>query len=467
MDVALFFKFDKTGFLFFVSVLFFSTQLFAQTKEDEHHFMGTNFNKLDSSQKWSFHFQLTTIKMMHGNFKSPYAGTNSLQDTSESATSLTTTFYLGRKLWKGAAVYFNPEVAGGKGMSYALGLAGAANGETFRIGSPKPKLYIARLFFQQHIALNSEKEFQEANQNQLGEKIPSSRITLSAGKFSVADFFDDNGYSHDPRNEFMNWSLMSNGAWDYAANTRGYTWGAVVEFVKPGYAIRLSSVMVPQYANGPVLDPAYDKAHAETIELEKKIKIKHHRGSFKFLAFQNTSRGPSYNTAVCNMAKGDSSLNEVIQGKALGTKFTGLKYGFGVNFSQELSNSLGIFSRLGWNDGQTATWAFTEIDQTACLGISIKGTKIKRPDDVFGCALVANGISSQHISYLNAGGYGFIVGDGKLPHYGFEQILETFYKISIANLVWIALDYQYVVNPGYNKERGPVHILGLRGHLEF
>ncbi|MGZ3862143.1 MAG: carbohydrate porin [Bacteroidia bacterium] len=441
--------------------------VFSQTKKDEDHFMGLNLNKFDSAQKWSLHFQLTTIRMQHGDFRSVYSGENSLQDTAEAATSLTTTLYLGRKLWKGAAIYFNPEVAGGKGLSYALGLAGAANGETFRIGSPKPKLYVARAFFQQHFALGNKNEYQEANQNQLGENIPSSRITISLGKFSVADFFDENGYSHDPRSEFMNWSLMSNGAWDYAANTRGYTWGGVVEMVNPRYAVRLSSVMVPLYANGPVLDKELDKAHAETIELEKKLKFKNHNGSLKILGFHNVSRAPLYNTAIAGMANGDSSLNRVIQGKKLGTEFTGLKYGFGINFSQELTDNFGIFSRIGWNDGQTSTWAFTEIDQTACLGVSFKGGKIKRPDDVFGCAFVANGLSQPHINYLNAGGYGFIVGDGKLPHYGYEQIVEAFYKLSIANLIWLTLDYQYVVNPAYNKDRGPVNILGVRGHIEF
>jgi high affinity Mn2+ porin len=450
-----------------VLFLFSVAKIDAQGKDGEHHFIGMNKNKFDSAQKWSLHFQLTTIKMQHNAFKSEYTGTNSLQDTAESATSLTTTLFLGRKLWKGAAIFFNPEVAGGKGLSYALGLAGAANGETFRIGSPKPKLYVARAFFQQQFVLGTEKEYQEADKNQLGQKISSSRIVVSSGKFSIADFLDDNSYSHDPRSEFMNWAFMSNGAWDYPANTRGYTWGAVVELIKPSYAVRVSTVMVPLNANGPVMDPEITKAHSETIEFEKKLTVKKHPGSLKLLGFHTISRAPSYSATINNMANGDSSLNQILMGKKTGSNFDGIKYGFGINYCQELTNNLGVFSRIGWNDGHTATWAFTEIDQSASAGLSLKMGKINRENDVFGCAVVANAISQPHINFLNAGGYGFIIGDGKLPHYGYEQILETFYKLSIANLVWITLDYQFVVNPAYNKDRGPVHILGLRGHIEF
>ena len=190
-------------------------------------------------------------------------------------------------------------------------------------------------------------------------------------------------------------------------------------------------------------------------------------GSLKFLAFHNNSRAPSYGEAVNSMKQGDSSLSSVIAGKKTGTTFNGLKYGFGINICQELTNNWGVFARLGWNNGQTATWAFTEIDQTASAGINIKATKLKRPEDILGFAFVANGISKSHITYLSAGGYGFIIGDGKLSHYGYEQIVEAFYKTQLAKTLWVTLDYQYVVNPAYNKDRGPVHIVSLRGHVEF
>jgi hypothetical protein len=393
---------------------------------------------------------------------------NSLQDTSEYALSTTATFFLGRKLWKGAAFFFNPEVAGGKGMSYALGLAGASNGETFRIGSPAPAIYVARAFIQQHIALpDSKDEQQDPDQNQLADKVPSSRITISAGKFSIADFFDDNAYSHDPRSEFMNWALMSNGAWDYPANTRGYTWGLAVELIKPTWALRASSVMVPVRANGNVMDVNVDKANSQTIEFEKKIKLKGHPGSIRVLAFYNNSSAPSYREAINAIHNGDTSLVPVFMGKKPGAHYGGVKYGFGLSAWQELSSTIGVFARASWNDGATATWAFTEIDHSASAGISITPTFIKRPGDEFGLAGVINDISQDHYEYLALGGYGFMLGDGKLPNFGYETIVETYYKLKLTSSFWLTADYQFVMNPGYNADRGPVHIFSGRMHVEF
>jgi hypothetical protein len=439
----------------------------AQGSDEQTHFLGAHSNAFDSTEKWSYHFQLTSIGQGHQRFYSKYSGPNSLRDSDETALSLTSTLFLGRKLWKGAAVFFNPELAGGKGISYALGLAGAANGETFRVGTPEPKLYVARAFFQQHITLGKGNEYQDGESNQLSGYVPASRITISAGKFSIADFFDDNAYSHDPRSEFLNWSLMSNGAWDYPANTRGYTWGAVVELINPKWSVRASSVMVPVKANGNVFDQNIGKAHAETVELERKLKINNHPGAFRILAFENFSSAPSYSTAIKAMKEGDTSLVSIISGKAPGFDYGRIKYGFGFSYWQELTNTLGIFARGSWNNGTSCTWAFTEIDQSVSGGISVKASAIKRKDDVFGLAAVVNGISNDHIAYLNAGGYGFMLGDGKLTHYNEEMIMETFYKIKIASTLWATLNYQLVLNPGYNADRGPVNIFGVRVHVEL
>ena len=455
--------------LLFYSLISISfTKIFAQEKDNETHFDGFHLNKIDSAEKWSYHFQLTGIAQGHTNFNSAYSGKNSIVDTGEIAVSLTSTLFLGRKLWKGAAIYVNPEIAGGKGMSYALGLAGAANGETFRIGSPEPKVYIARAFFQQHIKLkNSDKEFQEGDLNQLGEFVPSSRITITAGKFSIADFYDDNAYSHDPRSQFLNWSLMSNGAWDYPADTRGYTWGLVAELIKPKWAIRLSSVMMPARANGPDLDANYTKAHAETIEIERKLNVNNHPGCIKLLGFQNYSSAPTYNDAINTMKSGDSTLYFTIGGQRSGIRYGGVKYGFGLSIWQEFTKNFGVFARVSWNDGKSSTWAFTEIDHSVSLGLSLKMGKIKRADDIFGLAAVINGISSDHYDYLNNGGYGFIIGDGKLTRYTNEIIIESYYKIKLFHSLWLTADYQCVLNPAYNVDRGPVNIFSLRAHVEF
>jgi hypothetical protein len=460
-------KAEHITFFILPVFLFLSAFAAAQEKEPEQ-FTGKNKTGFDSIEKWSYHFQLTSIGQGHGRFHSAYSGQNSLRDTDEVALSLTSTLFLGRKLWKGAAVFFNPELAGGKGISYALGLAGAANGETFRVGNPEPKIYVARAFFQQHIALkNSEKEYEESDLNQLGNYIPASRVTINAGKFSIADFYDDNAYSHDPRSDFFNWSLMSNGAWDYPANTRGYTWGLMTEIIKPSWSLRLSSVLMPVKANGNVFDLNVEQSHAETIEFEKKLKIKNHPGGIRILGFENFSSSPFYSNAIAQMQAGDSSLVQVLSGKIPGQDYGRMKYGFALSAWQELTKNLGVFARAGWNDGKTGTWAFTEIDETVSAGISLKGREFNRSEDVIGIACVMNGISKLHAQYLNAGGYGFMLGDGKLTHYNNEIITEAFYKIKLASSLWITPDYQLVLNPGYNANRGPVSIYALRAHVQL
>lgn len=431
--------------------------------------------KLSAQQKdstanngWSNHFQLTVIGQSHAGFKSAYSGTYSLADTVELwATSLTATYFLGRQLWKGATVYFNPELTGGRGLSYAVGAAGALNGETYRIGDPNPTVAIARAYLQQHIPLGNAKYEDVADDlNQMAGKIPTSRITLTAGKFSMSDFFDKNTYSHDPRSQFLNWSLMSNGAWDYPANTKGYTFGVVAELIKPTWAIRVSSVAEPSIANHPDLEYVFGKAHSETIEFEKKISINKKPGTVRLLGSYTASRAPSYQDGLDALKTGNRNILDIIAGNAENKSYGGSKTGICVNMEQAITDNLGAFARVGWNDGKYATWAFTEIDQTMHAGLSLKGTQWKRANDVFGLAYVVNGISSQHQAFLKAGGYGFIIGDGNL-NYGHESILETYYNAKVSPYLWFTFDYQFVNNPAYNKDRGPVHVFALRGHIQI
>jgi len=425
-------------------------------------------NALLNDSSWNFHFQLTVISQAHPGFHAKYSGANSLADTPEfGASSITTTVYLGKKLWKGAALYVNPELSGGRGLSYALGVAGALNGETYRIGDPSPVVSIARAYLQQNIALkNSDYENVGDDANQIGDKIPSSRITISAGKFSMSDFYDKNSYSHDPRIQFLNWSLMSNGSWDYPANTKGYTYGLVAEIIKPAWAIRLSSVAVPKIANHPEMEYVFAKAHSETVEFEKQIIINKNPGVLRLLFSHTASRAPSYDEGLSALKTDDTTLLKVISGNAENNKYGGKKWGICLNAEQQLSNQIGAFARIGWNDGQYVTWAFTEIDETAHAGLSIKGNSWKRNEDVVGVAVVVNGISSLHQQFLKNGGYGFIIGDGNL-NYGHEAILETYYSTKLYDKFWLTFDYQFVNNPGYNKDRGPVHVFSLRGHVEF
>jgi high affinity Mn2+ porin len=413
---------------------------------------------------WSYHFQFTGIEQGHPSFHSPYSGQNSLQGSSEQDFSVTTTLFLGRNLWRGAALYFNPEMAGGNGISSTRGIAGFPNGETFRIGNPTPTIYIARLFLRQHIFLDKD-HFEEVSDdhNQVKEKVSTTRITLSAGKFSIGDFFDDNGVSHDPRTDFMNWAFMNNGAYDYAANTRGYTYGFAAEYVKPGWTLRFATALEPTYSNGPELDAHYIKTNSANLEWEKRYSLRSHKGALRMLAYYNVNKAPDYNEAVAEKLSGADTTLDAVYGKKYGSK----KYGLGLNMEQELSGRVNAFLRLGWNDGKTATWAFAEIDNTVSGGIRITGQGWHRAADNIGIALLSNGLSAPHRNFLNNGGYGFMLGDGKLPDYGRENIAELFYESKIFTNLWATLDYQFVDNPAYNRDRGSVHVFALRMHLEF
>ncbi|HEY5367465.1 MAG TPA: carbohydrate porin [Hanamia sp.] len=420
------------------------------------------------ANKWTNHFQLTVISQNHFGFKSLYSGNNSLSSEAQyGATSITSTLFLGRRLWKGAAFYFNPEISGGEGLSSSLGVAGALNGETYRVGNAAPQVSFARAYLQQQIPLGHTGYENVADDvNQVKGMVPVDRLTISAGKFAISDFYDNNEFSHDPRTQFLNWSLMSNGAWDYPANTKGYTYGIVTELVLRKWAVRLSSVAVPAIANAPKMEYVLPGAHSETVEVERKIFLDKRPGKIRFIISNTHSRAPSYEAGLQAIADNDTSLLHVISGDAEGKTYGGKKLGLGFSGEQELSNNLGVFMRAGWNDGKDVSWAFTEIDQTLSAGLSLKGAKWKRPNDVIDVAGVVNGISSGHREFLKSGGYGFILGDGNL-NYGHEAIMEVYYNARLFSSFWFTADYQFVNNPGYNKDRGPVNVFALRGHVEF
>lgn len=417
----------------------------------------------DGPSNWSLHFQQTVIQQWHNDLSPRYEGDHSLAARESAKLSLTTTLFIGRRLWKGAALYFNPEIAGGSGLSGATGIGGAPNGETFRIGDPSPQVYLARLYLRQLWALGPAQEQDEDDFNQLRGRRPARYLALNVGKFSIADYFDQNSYSHDPRTQFFNWSLMSAGGWDYPANVRGYTVGAVLEYVQPGLALRAGFSAMPTDANGPTLDLQYDKAQALTAEISKVYSLRGHPGTVRLLGFRNQAAMGSYTLAVRDAA--GSLVPDVTAARA--DRRT--KYGFVVNAEQELSKEVGVFGRLSYNDGNNETWAFTEIDRSLSLGLTSTGARWRRPTDRLGAALVANGLSPEHRAYLAAGGSGFILGDGRLD-YGLEYIGEVYYSIDFPRYhAALSPDYQLVFNPGYNTSRlpGPVHIVGLRVHVEF
>lgn len=412
----------------------------------------TNFNT-------NFHFQLTSVSQYHFAMKAPYTGNNSLSKGDESASTLTATLFWGTKLWKGAGLYINPEVAGGSGISSAKGIAAFTNGEAFRVGDPEPKIYLARGFIKQIFNLDDTHEYIGTGPNEVYKSRAKKYLMIVVGKFSIADYFDNNSYSHDPRSQFLNWGLMSNGAWDYPANVRGYTWGTVLEYGNEKYKLRGAITLVPKDANGNDLDLNIGKANSSVIEFEKPIQFAKRSGKIRLLGFYTMARMGNYALAIQN----NPTFPDITSTRV----YSRSKYGFGINLEQEIGDGLGLFARASWNDGQNETWAFTEIDRSASVGLGFEGERWKRKKDYAGLATVVSTLSSEHSRYLASGGYGFIVGDGFLNE-GPECVTELFYRANIfSDSFYATANYQFVVNPGYNQDRGPAHVVGLRVHIEF
>ncbi|NHA06527.1 carbohydrate porin [Mucilaginibacter sp. HC2] len=410
-------------------------------------------------QRFNLHFQQTIITQYKPSFGAPYTGTNSLLTKSETQSSITTTLFGAARLWKGAQAVFNPELSGGAGLSKTLGVAGFPNGETFRVGATEPKIYIARLYFTQNFEWGKEKDTLTDDNNQLAGLKSKRYFTFTIGKFGMADFYDGNEFSHDPRTQFMNWALMDNGAWDYPANTRGYVLGSHFELGQPNWTLRFAFTMSTTTANGAIWDAKIGHANTQTMEYERRYTINGNKGTVRVLGFRNNGKMGIYSEALAK-----NPVNPVVDTNLTYGKH---KYGFGISADQYLSKDFGVFAKVSYNDGKTETWYFTEIDRSLSFGGTLKGTSWKRPDDELALAFIANGLSSQHRDYLAAGGYGFIIGDGKL-NYGHELIAELYYKINaFQKKVWLTPDYQFILNPAYNKDRGPVNVLSLRAHVEF
>jgi len=410
-------------------------------------------------ERASFHFQQTVITQSKPAFRALYSGQNSLNNLSETQSSITTTFFGDLRLWKGFDVVFNPELSGGAGLGKTLGVAGFPNGETFRVGSASPAIYIARLYFRQNFEWGKERDTIESDANQLAGTRSKRYLSLTAGKFGMADFFDGNEFSHDPRTQFMNWALMDNAAWDYPANTRGYTMGLFAELGQPNWTLRFAFTMVTTVPNESVWDARIGKANTQTLEYERRYTINGQKGTLRLLAFLNNGKYGDYNLAL----KQSPTAPNVDTTQTYGRH----KYGFGISADQYLSKDFGVFAKASINDGHTETWFFTEIDRSLTFGGTLRGNSWHRKDDELGLAFIANGISKPHRDYLAAGGYGFLIGDGAL-NYAPEFIAELYYKLNAyQQKLWLSPDYQFIMNPAYNKDRGPVNVFGIRAHIEF
>jgi high affinity Mn2+ porin len=415
----------------------------------------------DAPENWNLYFQATSVGDQHGTFNSPYEGPLSLKDYPERDVSLTTTLFFALRLGAGSELIFDPEIAGGRGFSGVNGLANSPNGELPRVASATPKPYIARLYLSHDFGFGDAMEHVDSDQNQLAGDRPVVRDTISVGRFSDSDFFDDNAYSHDPRTQFLAWGLMYNGAWDYPADTRGYTWGFVNEFHTRNWSFRYGVAAEPRTANGPRFDRRLLVDQGQTFEEERRYSIGKHPGAIRWLQYLNRSRSGSYVQAV-QLAEQTGTTPSVSAITRPGT----LKYGSGISFDQEVYHDVGVFSRLGWNDGKTEDFAFTAIDRLAEGGVSVKGTHWKRKDDVVATAFAAAGISGVHAVYLAQGGSDFLIGDGAL-NYAPEYLWETYYTARVVRGFYATFDAQHYNNPAYNHDRGPVWIESVRLHIEF
>lgn len=408
------------------------------------HGQGAKTESTSTPELWTIHFQATSIGQEHGSFRSLYEGANSLPAHPEKRVSLTSTIFFGLRLTRHTELIVDPEVAGGKGFGQVTGIAGFTNGEIPRVASATPTLYAARVFVRETVALGRETELVENAANQPAGTRPVTRLTLIAGKFAITDYFDNNRYSHDPRSQFMNWSLMSNGAWDYPADTRGYTIGSVEELTMRKWSLRFASVMEPTMANGPTFDTRITRNRGEAIEWERRYKPFRRPGALRLLGFINGEDAGTFREA---MRAGD--LPDLPATRRNGAK----KYGFGVNLEQALSADAGVFARYGWSDGRTETWAFTQIDRSLSGGISIQGSRWHRIKDTIGVGAVRNYLSGDQRGFLAAGGLGFIIGDGRL-NYQPESIVEAYYALRATREFIFTADFQRIENPAYNKDRG-------------
>jgi len=404
------------------------------------------------------HFQSTGIYQGYPAFHSPFQGPNSLSGNTQIRETISGTAFLGRRLpWQGGELYFNPEVNQGFGLSRTVGVAGFPNGEAQKAGFNTPKPNVARLFLRQTFGLGDEQETLGPGLNQLGGKVDVSRLTVTAGKFAVTDLFDGNIYSHDPRTQFFNWALMDAGAYDDAADQKGYTDGIAVELNHRSWALRGGYFLVPKVSNDRNLETRVGKFGGSNVELETRYKLFSQPGKFRILGFANRVFAGSFRETLASPAFGTDITR---------TRRDRTKYGFVLNVEQALTDNLGLFSRYSWNDGQEENMSFTDIDRSFSLGMSLRGSSWGRPNDVVGVAGIVNMLSAAERDFIAAGGLGILIGDGRL-HYARESIIEGYYNVRVAEPLSFTLDCQFVGNPAYNRDRGPVSIFALRLHFEM
>lgn len=412
-----------------------------------------------TEERFAIHGQLTYVEQETDGFSAPYSGPNSLSRSSGRET-VDATLFLGARLWPGAEGWITPEMDQGFGLDNTLGVAGFPSGEAYKIGKKQPYLRLPRAFVRQVIDTGDDREAVEGTANQLGGSRCPDRWVFTVGKFGVTDIFDTNQYAHDPRSDFLNWSAVDAGSFDYAADAWGYTVGVAAERYMGSWTLRAGVFDLSNVPNSAHLDPGFHEFQIDA-EVEKRYDVFGRTGRILITGYDSRGRMGLLDQAVALAAVTGTTPNpaDVRQYRS--------RPGVSLDLEQTIAADLGIFARVGKAAGNVEAYEFTDIDRTVELGVSIKGLRWHRAEDTIGVVAIDNGISAQRERYLNAGGLGILVGDGRLPHPGAEQIVETYYSLAVLSQLYLSLDYQWVKNPGYNTDRGPVSIGAVRLHAQF
>ena len=413
------------------------------------------------SESFSLHVQATYITQKKPAFDAAYSGPVSLDPEAAHGYSFTSTLFLGASLWKGGEAYANLEGVQGLPFSNLTGLGGLSNGELQKTSGTSLRWYRARAYVRQTIGFGGGEEKIEADKNQLAATVDKRRLVVTAGNLAVMDLFDNNKFAHDPRTDFLNWAIITSGAYDFAADSRGYSWGFAAEWFDDGWAIRAGRFAQPKESNGLPLDFRLFRHYGDQVEYEKALDlIAGREGKVRVLLFRNVAIMGRFREAL-DAARQTGGIPDVSAVRRLTSK-----YGAALNVEQQLTEDLGAFLRASGNNGEAETYAFAEIDRSLALGVVIAGKSWGRADDEIGLALVRNTLSGAHREYLAAGGHGFFVGDGRI-NYSPELIGEAYYSAALIKGLWVTLNAQRIRNPAYNADRGPVSFYAARFHLEF
>lgn len=413
-----------------------------------------------TDERVAFHGQTTIVGQGNFKFRAPYGGANSFNGTGEIRETIDVTFYAGFRPWRGAELWINPEVDQGFGLRNTLGAAGFPSAEAYKVGKKSPYLRLPRLFLRQAIDLGGDSEAAAADLNQLAGSRATNRIVLTVGKFGVTDIFDNNKYAHDPRHDFLNWSVVDAGSMDYAADAWGYTYGGAAELYKGRYTLRVGLFDLSTVPNSVDLETGFRQFQG-VAEIEERHTVHGHPGAIRFTGFASRGNMGLLNDAVA-YAQTHGTPVDPVPVRRFNTSL-----GVSLNAEQEITDTVGVFARVGVGNGRFESFEFTDIDRTVTAGVAIKGAGFGRADDTIGVAGVINGATAARRRFLDAGGLGVLIGDGKLPHPGDEYIAEAYYDHAVYKSFHLTLDGQIIGNPGYNRDRGPVPLLAIRAHVQF